>query len=228
LSTPFGREDFEEIVPLAPSVLRLPKCETADDILRADTLMSELEERNGLPGGVVKIIPIIESAFAASNLAEIARSSPRVTALNFGAEDYTADLGAERSKEGRELDDIRARVVVAARIAGIQALDSVFTDVNDSEGLFEEASRIRRLGFDGKSVIHPRQIVIVHRAFTPSEQEIEYAERVVAAIEDAVARKSGVVALNGRMIDAPVVTKARKVLALAEAAGIYGKEENRP
>jgi citrate lyase subunit beta/citryl-CoA lyase len=228
LSTPFGREDFEEIVPLAPSVLRLPKCETADDVLRAEKLIGELEEKSGVPAGSVKLIPIIESAFGASNLPEIVRSSPRVAALNFGAEDYTADLGAERTKEGRELDDIRSRIVAAARIAGIQALDSVFADVNDSEGLFEEAFRVRRLGFDGKSVIHPRQIAIVHRAFTPSEKEIEYAGRVVAAIEEAAVRKSGVVALNGRMIDAPVVAKARKVLALAEAAGVHRIEESRP
>jgi len=219
LSTPFGREDFEEIVPLAPSLIRLPKCETADDILRADELMREIEIRSGLEPGSVGIIPIVESAFGASNLRAIAEASPRVAALNFGAEDYTADLGAERTKEGRELDDVRARVVTAARIAGVQALDSVFADINDVEGLFEEALRVRRLGFDGKSVIHPRQVGVVHSAFTPSEREIDHAERVVRALEEAEAARSGVAVLNGRMIDAPVAAKARKILALSDAAG---------
>lgn len=223
LSTPFGREDFEEIVPLAPSLIRLPKCETAEDILRADELMGELEQRSGLEIGSVGIIPIVESAYGASNLLSIAKASPRVAALNFGAEDYTADLGAERTKEGRELDDVRSKVVAAARISGVQALDSVFSDINDAEGLFDEALRVRRLGFDGKSVIHPRQVGVVHSAFTPSEREIDNAERVVRALEEAEASRSGVAALNGRMIDAPVAAKARRILALACAADVRGE-----
>ncbi len=224
LSTPFGRADFEEIVPLAPSALRLPKCERAADLREADELISELERRSGLPAGSVKIIPIIETALGGSNLLEIARSSGRIAALNYGAEDYTADLGAVRTREGRELDDIRARTVMAARIAGVQALDSVFTDVNDSEGLFAEVVRIRGLGFDGKSVIHPRQVSVVHRAFTPSDREVSFAQRVLKAMEEAERKNSGVLSLDGRMVDAPVVAKARKTLALAEA-GRGGKKE---
>lgn len=224
LSTPFGRADFEEIVPLAPSALRLPKCETATDLREADGLITELERRSGIPVGTVKIITIIETALGGSNLLEIARSSQRIVALNYGAEDYTADLGAVRTMEGRELDDIRARTVMAARIAGVQALDSVFTDVNDSEGLFAEVVRIRELGFDGKSVIHPRQVAVVHRAFTPSDREISFARRVLKAMEEAALKNSGVLSLDGRMVDAPVVAKARKILALAEA-GRGGKQE---
>ena len=224
LSTPFGRADFEEIVPLAPSALRLPKCETADNLREADDLISELEMRSGIAAGRVKIIPIIETALGGSNLLEISRSCERIVALNYGAEDYTADLGAVRTREGRELDDIRARTVMAARIAGVQALDSVFTDVNDSEGLFAEVVRIRGLGFDGKSVIHPRQVSVVHRAFTPSDREISFAQRVLKAMEEAALKNSGVLSLDGRMVDAPVVAKARKILALAEAAR-GGKKE---
>lgn len=224
LSTPFGKEDFEEIVPLAPHALRLPKCESAADIHEVDALLGELEVRNSLEIGTVKIIPIIESAFGATNLREIARASSRIVALNYGAEDYTLDLGAERTKEGRELDDIRSRIVVAARISGVQALDSVFADVNDSDGLFLEASAVRRLGFNGKSVIHPKQIPVVHKAFTPSEEEIDFARNIVAAIEKAALRNSGVVAVDGRMVDVPVAAKARRIIALAEAAG-RGKRE---
>ncbi len=227
LSTPFGKADFEEIVPLSPSALRLPKCETADDLREADRLITELERRSGIPAGTVKIIPIIETAMGGSNLMEIARGSDRIVALNYGAEDYTADLGAVRTREGRELDDIRARTVMAARIAGVQALDSVFTDVNDSEGLFAEVVRIRGLGFDGKSVIHPRQISVVHRAFTPSDREISFAQRVLKAMEEAALKNSGVLSLDGRMVDAPVVAKARKILALAEAASGGKKEGTR-
>ncbi|MGI6252855.1 MAG: HpcH/HpaI aldolase/citrate lyase family protein [Aminivibrio sp.] len=225
LSTPFGRDDFNEIIPLRPDAVRLPKCESAEDILEADDLISELEKKNGIPEGSVKIITITESAGGGCNLAAIAAASPRVVALNYGAEDYTASLGAERTKEGGELDDIRAKVVVAARIAGIQALDSVFGDVNDSEGLYEDALRARRLGFDGKSVIHPRQIAVVHKAFTPSDKEISFAQRVMTAFSDAERRGSGVVALDGRMIDAPVVARARKTIALAKAAGCLSGEE---
>lgn len=219
LSTPFGRDDFREIIPLAPEAVRLPKCESADNILEADALITELELQNGIVPGTVGIIAITESARGGQNLSEIAAASPRVIALNYGAEDYTADIGAVRTKEGRELDDIRAKVIVAARIAGVQALDSVFGDVNDLDGLYAEALRVRLLGFDGKSVIHPRQIPVVHRAFTPSENEIGFARRVMAAFREASSRGAGVIALNGRMIDAPVVARAEKILALAEAAG---------
>lgn len=219
LCTPFGEDDFNEIIPLAPAAIRLPKCESAEDVQEADGLMRELEIQNGIEPGTVKIIPIVESVQGGLNLSEIAAASCRVIALNYGAEDYTADMGAVRTKEGRELDDIRAKTIVAARAAGVMALDSVFADVNDSEGLFAEALRVRLLGFDGKSVIHPRQISVVHKAFTPSEKEIQFAHRVVAAFHDASRRGSGVIALDGRMIDAPVVARAQKVIALSEAAG---------
>ncbi|MPM16011.1 Citrate lyase subunit beta [bioreactor metagenome] len=219
LSTPFGRDDFREIIPLAPDAVRLPKCESADDVREADAMMTEIELENGIEPGTVGIIAITESARGGRNLSEIAAESPRLIALNYGAEDYTADIGAVRTKEGRELDDIRAKVIVAARIAGVQALDSVFGDVNDLDGLYAEALRVRLLGFDGKSVIHPRQIPVVHRAFTPSDQEVGFARRVMAAFREASSRGAGVIALNGRMIDAPVVARAEKILALAEAAG---------
>ena len=219
LCTPFGKDDFEEIIPLAPDAIRLPKCESPEDVRQADALMSELESRNEIQPGTVQIIAITESASGGTKLSEIAAASPRIAALNYGAEDYTADIGAVRTKEGHELDDIRAKVIVAARIAGVQALDSVFGDVNDMDGLYAEAFRVRQLGFDGKSVIHPRQISVVHSAFTPSEKEIGFAERVMKAFHEAASRGAGVIALDGRMIDAPVVARAQKIIALAEAAG---------
>ena len=155
LSTPFGRDDFREIIPLAPDAVRLPKCESADDVREADAMMTEIELENGIEPGTVGIIAITESARGGRNLSEIAAESPRLIALNYGAEDYTADIGAVRTKEGRELDDIRSEVIVAARVAGVQALDSVVGEVNDPDGLHAEALRVRLLGFDGKSGLHP-------------------------------------------------------------------------
>ena len=220
LSGPFGKKDLEAIIPFAPDAIRLPKCESEEDIKVVDSFLGELELRNGLETGKVKIIPLIESVKGMVNLREVVLASPRIVALNYGAEDYTLDIGAERTKEGQELNDIQSKIVIAARIAGIQALDSVFTDVHDDEGLFLEASAMRSRGFDGKSVIHPRQIPIVHKAFTPSDKEIHFAEDIVDALEKAKTRHSGVVAVNGRMVDAPVAMRARKILSLADAAGV--------
>ena len=170
-------------------------------------------------------MPIIETALGAWNVMEIATASPRVTALNFGAEDYTADIGAIRTEDGSELADLRARMLLAARVAGVQALDSVYSDVADDDGLYEEARRARILGFDGKSVIHPRQIPVVHRAFTPSEKEIAAALRVERGLAEGRKRGTGVVVIDGKMVDAPVVKRAEKVLELARAAGVLPEEE---
>ena len=225
LSTPFGREDLDVIVPRRPDAIRIPKCETARDVTDVDRVVGELEAASGVERGSIRFMPIIETALGAWNVMEIATASPRVTALNFGAEDYTADIGAIRTKEGSELADLRARMLLAARVAGVQALDSVYSDVEDDDGLYEEARRARILGFDGKSVIHPRQIPVVHRAFTPSEKEIAAALRVERGLAEGKAKGIGVVVVDGKMVDAPVVKRAEKVLELARAAGVLPEEE---
>jgi len=220
LSTPYGHEDLKVIAREKPDAIRLPKCESVEDVQEADKLLTKIEENIELKEGTIKLMPLIESAKGIFNVFEIARASQRVVALNFGAEDYTADIGAERTKEGKELLDIRARILLAARVAGIDALDSIFGDINDEKGLIEETKFIKQLGFNGKSIIHPCQIKPVHQIFTPSEDEIKYAQRVIAAIEEAKTKKSGVIALDGRMIDAPVASRARRILAFAKAAGL--------
>jgi len=220
LSTQFGKEDIEAVVCPRLDAIRLPKCESADDILQLEEILGRVEEKKGLDKGSVSVMPLIESAMGSYNAVEIAKASGRNSAINFGGEDYTADMGAQRTREGAELLDIRMRILLAARIAGIDALDTVFANLNDEEGLIEETKLIKQLGFDGKSIIHPRQIRPIHHVFTPSEKEINKARRIIEAIEEAERRKSGVVALDGRMIDAPVVAKARRVLAFAEAVGL--------
>lgn len=220
LSTPYGRDDLEAIVCPELDAVRLPKCEQEGDIRELDEILDKLESERGMARGSVKIMPLIESAVGSYNAVEIASASSRNSAINFGGEDYTSDMGAQRTREGAELLDIRMRILMAARIAGIDALDTVFGNVNDEEGLVAETRLIKQLGFDGKSIIHPRQVKPIHQVFTPSEKEINKAKRVIQAIEEAEKRSSGVVALDGRMIDAPVVAKARRVLAFAEAMGL--------
>jgi len=220
LSTSYGREDLEVIGRAHPDGIRLPKAESVQDIQEVDEILTRIEKEEGFKKGSIKIMPIIESAKGLFNVFEIVKASRRVAVINFGAEDYTADIGAQRTKEGKELFDIRARILLAARVAGINVQDSVFAYVHDIEGLIRETKFIKQLGFDGKSVIHPTQIKPVHQIFTPTEEEIKNARRIISTIKEAKRRKSGVVSLDGRMIDAPVVAKAQRVLKYAQAAGL--------
>ena len=220
LFTPYGREDLEVIGRAHPDGIRLPKAESVQDVQEVDGILSRIEKEEGFKKGSIKIMPIIESAKGLFNVFEIVKASKRVAVINFGAEDYTADIGAQRTREGKELFDIRSRILLAARVAGIDVQDSVFAYVHDIEGLIRETKFIKQLGFDGKSVIHPTQIKPVHQVFTPTEEEIKNARRIISAIEEAKRRKSGVVSLDGRMIDAPVVVKAQRVLKYAQATGL--------
>jgi len=220
LYTPFGREDLEIIGRVHPDGIRLPKTESAKDIKQVDRILAQIETEEGFEKNSIKIMPTIESAVGLFNVFEIVKASKRITLINFGAEDYTADIGAERTREGKELFQIRTRILLAARVAGIQIQDSVFSHVRDIEGLIKETKFIKQLGFDGKSVIHPTQIEPVHQVFTPTREEIILANRIISAIEEAKKKKSGVISLDGRMIDAPVVTKAKRILKYAQAAGI--------
>ena len=169
------------------------------------------------PEPTVFLMPIIESALGAIRAYEIATASPRVCALTIGLEDYTADIGAARTAEGRESFWARSQVVNAARAAGIQPIDSVFSDVADMAGLRQSVLEAKALGFEGKGCIHPRQIAVVHEAFAPTPEELENARRIVAAFEQAAAQGLGVVSLGSKMIDAPVVKRAQRTVRLAEA-----------
>lgn len=223
IQTPFGLKDLEVVLPAKPDLIRLPKAETAADIQEIDRIITKAETECGFAAGSIRMMAAIETAKGLMNAYQIATASPRMVALAIGGEDFIADLRTTRSKEGHELFVARSQLVLAARAAGLMVIDSVFANVNDEETFIAETKMIKQLGFDGKSVINPRQIRVVQEIFTPSEKEITQARRILRAYQEALDRKSGVIALDGKMIDTPIVNRAERVLAYAAAAGI--KEE---
>lgn len=186
-----------------------------------ESIISEIEEKAGIEVGTTKLMAAIESPLGVINAFEIAKSSKRLIGIALGAEDFVTSMKTERSKDGLELLVARSQVLMAARAANIYALDTVFSDINDDEGFIKEVKLIKQLGFDGKSVIHPRQVTLVHQVYTPTKKEIDYSIRVLNAIDEAEKRSSGVIALDGKMIDAPIVERAYRVLELAKASGVY-------
>lgn len=226
LDTPFGRDDFQAIVRATPDIIRLPKTEKPEDVWEADKLISEIESEVGMENGTIKLMAAIENALGIINAYKIATASSRLMAIAIGAEDFVTDMKTTRSLEGLELLTARSQVLLAARAAKIYALDTVFSDVNDDEGFINEVKHIKQLGFDGKSVINPRQIEPVHRIYTPTDKEIDKSIRVIKAIEEAESRGSGVISLDGKMIDGPIVERANRVLELAIATGVYKEVEN--
>ena len=213
-------EDLEAAVRARPDAIRLPKVEHAEEVRRIDAQITRIEKATGIEPGSIELWCNIESVLGAVNAQEIATASPRVVALALGAEDYTASMGSLRSKAGHEIFYARMQVLQACRLAGISAQDAVFSDFNDLEGLQEDLKMTRGLGFDGKTVIHPRQIDMVNAAFTPTKKEIRNAQRVIAALEEGARNHTGVVVVDGSMVDKPMEIRARTVLAQAEAAGI--------
>jgi len=224
LDTKWGRADLKAILPGLPDGIRLPKADTPEVVETLDTLLTEFEEELGLEIGRFRILPSIESAEGVINCIRTARSSKRLIGLAFGAEDYTASLEIERTKSGEELFAARTRVVWASRAAGIQAIDTIFADASDMEGLRRETELIKTLGFNGKSLVNPRQIEVIHEVFAPKQAEVDYALRVVDAIKRAREMGTGVISLEGRMVDAPVVKRAVRVLKTAMAHGLVDVE----
>ena len=224
ISTPFGWDDLKRILPAKPDLIRLPMCQGPDEIRQIDEFISEAEQKNKFPAGSIKMMAAVETPKGLRLAYEIASASPRMVALAIGAEDFIANLKTTRSKLGRELLAARGQLVLAAREAGIQCIDTVFSDINDEEGFKNEIELIKEMGFDGKSVVNPRQVSVVHDIFAPTAKEIDHAQRVLAAYQEALEKKSGVISLNGKMIDLPIVARAERTLAYAKAtAGKGGK-----
>jgi len=219
------RDDLAAVVCPELFGICLPKVESAQDIRDIDVLIREQELEQGVRPGTLALIPAIESAHGVLRCEEICRASTRLTAVTIGADDYTADLGVHRTREGRELDYARQVMAVCARAADILALDTPFADFRDEEGLVLESEWVRSLGFKGKYLIHPSQIGPVNRVFRPSEEEVAYARRVVKAFEEAVARGHGAVQVDGRMVDPPVAKRARALIEQGEA--IQARERSR-
>lgn len=211
---PPGLDDLRAVVPHHPDLILIPKCDDAEIVRAIEGEIRSMEKQHRSASEIL-LLPIIESALGVVNAFAIASASQRVCALAIGLEDYTADIGVARTAKGNESLFARSTIVNAAKAAGLQALDSVFSDVDDDEGLRQSSLEARAIGFDGKGCIHPRQIRIVHEAFAPSIDEIAYATRVVEAFEEAQRNGSGVVALGSKMIDPPVVRRAQRILALA-------------
>ena len=220
LGSGLGVTDLEAMVRAQPDVIRLSKTETAQDVTDCETEIARIEREIGLPEGKTKMMAAIESAKGVLNAYDIARSSSRLIGIALGAEDYVTDLRTTRSPEGIELLFARSMIVNAARAAGIAALDTVYSDVNNEEGFIAEATLIKKLGFDGKSIINPRQIEPLHRVFTPTEKDIIKAKAIMEAIAEAELRGSGVASLNGKMIDKPVVERARYMIERASSLRI--------
>lgn len=214
LDTAWWQDDLRELLPLGPDFIMLPKTADAASIHTLAEAMAALESEQKLPAKTT-IIALLETAMGIENAFAIAKASPRVEALFLGAEDLTADLCAVRTKSGEEILYSRGRIVSAARAAGVDAYDTPFTDVEDTEGLRADARLARQCGFTGKAAINPRHIEEINRAFSPSEAEVAYSGEVLAAIEAAAREGKGAVSLHGKMIDPPIVARARYVLRLA-------------
>jgi citrate lyase subunit beta/citryl-CoA lyase len=216
---PLGLEDLDEIVPESPDLILIPKVESLEQIGEADRRIAEIKSNYGITRPIW-LMPILESALGIENAFSIAKASPQIVALTIGLEDYTADLGVVKTLAGNESLYARQRVVNAARAAGVQAIDSVFGDVGDLEGLRAWALNSRGLGFEGMGCVHPMQIPVIHDAFAPSAAEIERARKILAAYDEAQEKGLGVVSLGSKMIDPPVVQRALKLMVRAKAMGL--------
>jgi citrate lyase subunit beta/citryl-CoA lyase len=216
---PLGLEDLAEIIPEAPDLILIPKVEHPGQVTQVDNMIADLKVRHQI-NRPIWLMPILESGTGVETAASIAAASENVVALTIGLEDYTADLGVVKTAEGRESQYARSRLVNAARAAGVQAIDSVYSDVADMEGLRRWGENSRALGFEGMGCIHPAQIPVIHSAFAPSSAEIEKAQKVVGAYEEAQQRGIAVVSLGSKMIDLPVVQRALKLVARAKQMGL--------
>ncbi len=223
------RADVEAIVVPGLEGLCLPKVEEVDQVRLVDGIIEQREAAAGIPKGTIRYIAAIESARGIVNAPAIAAASSRLVGLMFGAEDLAKDLGlpTQRVAEASELIYARSALVVGAASAHIGAIDGVWPDIRDADGLLKDAQQARRLGFTGKSLIHPGQIDAVNAVFCPDEGELEYARQVVTAFEEATARGDGSIAIGGQLVDLPIVERARRVLWMNEQLAVAGGPEPR-
>ena len=224
LDTPFGIDDLYEIIPARPHLILLPKCDNASDIEKAEKIIIEIETKFNITNKVL-FMPLVETVKGVVNAVSVASASQRNVAMCFGAEDFTRDMGVPRTRDGNETLHARVQTVLAAKAAGIQAIDTVFSDIGDDEGLYNSCLDGKSIGFCGKGVVHPKQIKIVHKAFAPNEKEIEEAKRIVDALKIAKKNGSGVVSLGSKMIDAPVAARSQKLIEHAKMMGFPGLDD---
>ena len=224
IDTPYFKNDVYAMVKAGIEVVRLPKVESAQMMLDLVKVVEEAEKKFGREPGSTHVMAAIESAKGVLNAPEIAASTDRMIGLALSAEDYTTDMKTHRYPDGAELEFARNMILHAARAAGIAAFDTVFTNMNDVEGFQRETEHIHELGFDGKSLVNPRQIDWVNKVYEPTKKEIENALDVEAAIEEAHQKGSGVISMKGQMVDRPVVLRAQRVIRLAKASNLINEE----
>lgn len=223
IDTEFWKDDLDEIIPLKPHMIMPPKVSNAKDIHIVEDYIKLVEEKHNIEN-TTSIIALIETALGVENAFEIATASDRVKAIFLGAEDLTADLRCKRTKKGDEIFYSRGRIVTAARAANVDAYDTPFTDVDDEGGLKEDAEFAKGLGFTGKAAISPRHVMAINEVFSPSVDEIEYAKEVMDIIRVAKEQGKGSISLRGKMIDAPIVERARQTLEMAKSlGGVYNE-----
>lgn len=224
--TPYYANDVRAMVKAGIDVVRLPKAEDAEMVKKLDTDITAAEKEFGREEGSTMLMAAIESAKGVINAYQIASASDRMMGIALSAEDYTTDMKTHRYPDGAELEFARNMVLHAARAAGVAAFDTVFTNMNDTEGFYRETEYIHQLGFDGKSLVNPRQIPMVNKVYEPTKKEIENAKNVENAIKEAKLKGSGVISMNGQMVDRPVVLRAERVMRLAKASNLIDEEGN--
>lgn len=220
LDSQWGIDDLEAVVRAGVDIVRLPKTDTAEDVIAMEKEIARIERDCGRQPGSTGMLAAIESAKGILQAPAIAQASPRLIGIALGAEDYVRDIRTERSADGIELLFARCTILQAARAAGIQAFDTVYSDANNEAGFLQEAEHIKQLGFDGKSLVNPRQITLLHNLYAPTQKDVDHARRVVEAAKAAEREGLGVVSLNGKMIDSPIIARAHLVLSRAELSGV--------
>lgn len=219
LTTEFADEDIEVIARVKPDALMIPKA-TEEDLEEIDKRLKKIEVEEEFESSSIKLIPIVETAYGVENVYNIIKASSRVVAVLLGAEDLTSDLGIKRTKEGNEILFARNRVAIACKALKVDAIDTPFTDTNDFEGLRKDVNLAKSLGMTGKASINPRQIDTIHSIYAPTEEEIIYAQRVLEAMKEAEDEGKGVFSLDGKMVDAPIINRAKTTVALGKQLGL--------
>ncbi|MBU3217298.1 CoA ester lyase [Clostridium estertheticum] len=218
-TTEYSQKDIDVIARVKPDALMIPKA-TEEELVAIDEILTKIEIQEDFSNGSIKLIPIVETAYGVENVYNIIKSSKRVVAVLLGGEDLTSDLGIKRTKEGEEIFYARNRVAIACKAMKIDSIDTPFTDTNDFEGLAKDTVRAKSLGLTGKAAINPRQIDLIHSVFAPTQEEIKHAKRVLAAMIEAEKDGKGVFSLDGKMVDAPVINRAKNTVELAKLLGI--------
>lgn len=217
VDTPFFADDLDAVVGPGLDGIVLPMVDSAAGLVDAESRIADLEQARGLEAGALDLIAIIETALGHENVREVARAGTRVRRLSFGAADYTLDMGMTWTPEESELNHVRQDIVLASRAAGLEPpVDTVYVHIRDTEGLVRSTNISRGLGFQGKLCIHPDQVAPVNDVFTPTDQEVERAEQIITAFDEAEAAGSAAISVNGQFVDYPVVEQARRVLALMQ------------